>query len=272
MGCTVDRSWRHKKPVAPFLRLLGSWFLLLTLSMGDLSTVGGFVFTNHPTSARRTQTTNKKEIGDSTLFLSEKDANAGSQLHAKAPTRPENDILQQLNNSGASDIAWINRMNEYLINEEIDIFRGNNVAVVLSSLPSKECIEIASRISNIAANADTLSFVVSPQDTEAQDCVGDDDNASDALATLMNTKLGTNQNVNATALAVVESIDFDDLLDTDAIDVVVLSTKSWRVVHDDSFINDFLRRTDAWIHMGSEFSDDFAYYARLQEGANITLW
>ena len=270
MGCTVDRSWRRKKDVAPFLRLLGSWFLLLTILVGDISTVGGFVVTNRPTSARRTQTTNRKGIGDSTLFLSEKDVNAGSQLHAKTRTRPENDTQQQRNNSGVSpDITWINRMNEYLINEKIDIFRGNNVAVVLSSLPSKECIEIASRISNIASNAHRLSFVVSPQDTEAQDCVDDDDNASDALATLMNTKLGAS---NATALAVVESIDFDDLLDTDAIDVVVLSTRSWRVVHDDSFINDFLRRTDAWIHMGSEFSDEFAYYARLQEGANITLW
>jgi len=112
MGCTADRSWRRKKPAAPVLRLLGSWFLLLAFSVGGISTVGGFVFTIHPTPASRTQMTNKKGICDSALFLSENDVNAGSQLHAKTRTAPENDTQQQLSSSGASECACINRMNE----------------------------------------------------------------------------------------------------------------------------------------------------------------
>jgi len=158
------------------------------------------------------------------------------------------------------DEEWIHQMMNYLSSKKDVIFRGENknVAVIVSSSPSGECFEIASAIAGIAAseNAEEICFVVSPQEDDGDR--GINNNSS-------NDDIETERNM-------VESIYFDDEVVTEEIEVVVLATKSWRVVHDDSFVNDFLRRTDAWIHMGSEFADDFCLHARLQEGANITLW
>jgi len=125
------------------------------------------------------------------------------------------------------------------------------------------------KISEIASEADQLCFVVSPQADEETNN-SDNDKEEISFRSLANSISSSNKNSNMHS-ETVESIDFDDNVDTEAIDVVVLSTKSTRVV-EDSFVNDFLRRTDAWIHMGSEFGDDFCLHARLQEGANITLW
>lgn len=154
---------------------------------------------------------------------------------------------------------WIRQMMDYLSSKRDAIFRNNTVAMILSSSPPNECQRIASRIAGIGSQiADELYFVVSPQDEE----FGKD--ASDASDSIGNTN---------GKLKVIESIDFDeDFQDTSDINVVILSTKSPAIIHDDPFVNDFLRYTDAWIHMGSEFADAFCLHARLQEGANITLW
>ena len=165
--------------------------------------------------------------------------------------------------------GWIQRMTNYLSSEKDDIFAGNNVAIILDPWPSRECLEIALKISDIASEADQLCFVVSPQADEETNN-SDNDKEEISFTSLANSISSSNKNSNMHS-ETVESIDFDDNVDTEAIDVVVLSTKSTRVV-EDSFVNDFLRRTDAWIHMGSEFGDDFCLHARLQEGANITLW
>ena len=167
------------------------------------------------------------------------------------------DVRQQTVATTADENAeWIQRMMAYLLSERDAIFRDNRVAVVLSSSPSNECQEIASAISGIGSSvADKLCFLVSPRNYE------------DSLSGESLVLSGTNSNE-----MVVETIYFEEKVNTEIIDVVVLSTRSWEIVHDDSFVNDFLRSTDAWIHMGAEFGDDFCYYSRLQEGANITLW
>ena len=206
--------------------------------------------------------------------------------------------------------GWIRRMMDYLRKERAAIFRGRTVAVIVSSSPPNERRAIESAISGITeggAAPRELYFVVSPQqeyhddDKDVVDEDDDDDDSGDGNLREITTtaavassaddssvmlggggsglddsedhqRHGIATTMTTTTMTTVETIDFDDELDTEAIDVVVLSTKSWRVVHDDPFVNDFLRRTDAWIHMGSEFGDDYCYYARLQEGANITLW
>ena len=82
-----------------------------------------------------------------------------------------------------------------------------------------------------------------------------------------------NKNNNNNNIEIIESIEMDGIISSDNdIDVIILSTTSQDVIHDDPFISDFLRRTDAPIYMSSDCTDEFCYYARLQEGANITLW
>jgi hypothetical protein len=184
---------------------------------------------------------------------------------------PQNGMAKKKKNNNNNDddavVGWIQRMTDYLSSEKEAIFSGNNVAMILNSSPSRECLEIALMISGIASEADHLYFVVSPQDDEeTNNNSNDSDKEEISFINLANSISSSNIHSKT-----VESIDFHENVLTAAIDVVVLSTKSSRVV-EDSFVNDFLRRTDAWIHMGSEFGDDFCLHARLQEGANITLW
>ncbi len=68
-------------------------------------------------------------------------------------------------------------------------------------------------------------------------------------------------------------IQFMDTLEMESFDaeVILLTSRSPNLIND-PFVNDVLRRTDAPIFMDLELIDEFCYHARIQEGANITLW
>ena len=225
------------------------WVVFVLATISGISMVGGFVVLRCAFPAL--MTTIESATRTTTI---------------RSQHRPQYGMVAKNNNDVA---GWIQRMTNYLSSEKDAIFAGKNVAMILDPWPSRECLEIASVISGIASEADQLCFVVSPQNDEKTNN-GDDDNNNEEIS-FSNFKNSINSKHNEMHSTMVESIDFDDNIDTEAIDVVILSTKSTRVV-EDSFVNDFLRRTDAWIHMGSEFADDFCLHARLQEGANITLW
>lgn len=174
------------------------------------------------------------------------------------------------------DAGWLQRMLNFLASEKDSIFAGNQVAVIMSSFSSSECLRIVSTLSYIASEADKLFFVVSSQE--------EDNNNNNiprkrrqqqeiSITNLVNNCCYSNKTISNNNMELVESVEFDDpVVDTKAINVVVVSTKSWHIVQGDPFVNDFLRRTDAWILMDSKFEDNFCYHSRVQEGANITLW
>jgi len=136
----------------------------------------------------------------------------------------------------------------------------------------------------LSSNADILYFIVSPQ----QEYRGDDDVTEGKMSSNNNQRPLKNcsideqvgvfnrdnerENDSNNNIEIIESIEMDGIISYNDIDVIILSTTSQDVIHDDPFINDFLRRTDAAIYMSSDYTDEFCYYARIQEGANITLW
>lgn len=173
---------------------------------------------------------------------------------------------------------WVQRMLDFLASEKDSIFAGNQVAVIMSSSSSDECLRIISTLSSIASEADKLFFVMSSQEEDNNNSTirnqRQQQQEISTLANLVNNCCYPSENEsNNNNMEVVESVEFDEVVNIKAINVVVVSTKSWHVVQGDPFVNDFLRRTDAWIHISSEFEDECCYYSRaVQEGANITMW
>jgi len=162
-------------------------------------------------------------------------------------------------------------MKEHISLHRDSFFAGNRVAVVVNSF-SRDCPRIASMVSRtIGSRADCLYVIASPQE-EHNSNSDENDRTSWAAASLTKCLEAGRIYSKEKNTEIVESIDLDEIIDTETIDVVVLSTNSQDVVHDDPFVNDFLRRTDAPIHMSSDCKDDFCYYSRLQEGADIILW
>lgn len=168
---------------------------------------------------------------------------------------------------------WIQRMLEYLLSEEDVAVTGKRIAIITSSLsnyPSSwfKDPRIASLVSRIGSRAEVLYFVVSSQEEQ-------DANRNNGL-TEPNPR--TEQEGMYDKFEMLESIELKESListstnEETSIDVIVLSTTSQDVIHDDPFVNEFLRLTDAAICMSSDCTDKFSYYARLQEGADITLW
>lgn len=165
-------------------------------------------------------------------------------------------------------------MLEYLVSEEDVILTGKRIAIITSSLSNYPLSwfkdpRIASLISRIGSSAEVLYFVVSSQEEQQQD-------TSNNSLTEPNPR--TEQEVRYDKIEMIESIELKESListstnEETSIDVIVLSTTSQDVIHDDPFVNEFLRLTDAAICMSSDCTDKFSYYARLQEGAGITLW
>eukprot|EP00536_Pseudo-nitzschia_multiseries_P008979 jgi/Psemu1/21991/gm1.21991_g len=172
------------------------------------------------------------------------------------------------------EAEWIQRMLEYLASKENDIVRGKRVAMITSSLstyPSSwsSYYHIGCLVSRICSDAKVLYFVVSTQEEQ-----GVTNNNSFTHSNPSKEQ----QHFGCDSIEVMESLELEEVLTgTDAdkeasIDVIVLSTTSQDVIHDDPFVNEFLRLTDAPIYMSSDCTDNFCYYSRLQEGADITLW
>jgi len=172
---------------------------------------------------------------------------------------------------------WSRKMFEYLQSEQDSILTDKRLIVVTGS--SSKAYDIASSlISQFGSNAATaICIVVSLSDEKSLDA----STHHEQMKKMKEENMEWSRN-NVCSVQIMESVEMEDIESggdddeddgsVNAMDVIVLATSSPAVINEDSFINDYLRRTDTPIHMSTEFTSEFLYWSRNQEGANITLW
>jgi len=90
--------------------------------------------------------------------------------------------------------------------------------------------------------------------------------------------------MGSNTIQIIESMDVDDTAagsatnaeggrsnSSSSIDVIIIATH-YPHLFDDPYINDWVRRTNSIIHMSTDVCNDYGYYQRVNEGADIILW
>uniref|UniRef100_A0A7S3QAR8 Uncharacterized protein n=1 Tax=Chaetoceros debilis TaxID=122233 RepID=A0A7S3QAR8_9STRA len=195
--------------------------------------------------------------------------------------------------------TWTQRLAAYLISERTEIVHEKKIAIVIGSCLPLHVNASASVSVSVSATskstppsphplswigslvgqlgASSVHLILSPEEEEALTLTLQNNKDKEPLISHEyeyenDLNLQVLQNCKV-PIDIRDSAEFDDIGDgDDNIDIIILSTTSPNVVNEDPFINDFLRRTDTPIYMSADLVDEFCYHARIQEGANITLW
>ncbi|VEU36391.1 unnamed protein product [Pseudo-nitzschia multistriata] len=251
----------------------GVLFVALALSSGGRdSSVSGFVRTPTKTATMPT--------------LPGREPRKGRRARRCAKAEGKKNLLVVDRGETVPEEEWIRRMLEHLSRDGHRLVAGKRIVLVASSRSAPPSSRKGQKhstaslwVSRLASRAKSLCLVVSEQEEEDEEQQQQQHGLRDGSENGGSSAGGAGPcSILWRNTEVVGSTELEDLLrkagegGDKAIDAIVLSTTSAEVVHNDPFVNDFLRRTDAPIHMSSDCADGFCYYSRLQEGANIVLW